>query len=78
MCCDDAFLETAASIGDRIASDAIWHDGRCSWVGATDEPTVAHRVEMRALGPDLYGGTAGHWKLPWKTDSVNRPRHPWE
>jgi class II lanthipeptide synthase len=59
MCCDRSFLEAAASIARRIASEAIWYDGRCSWVGAVDEPTVPQRDELRALGPDVYGGTAG-------------------
>jgi lantibiotic modifying enzyme len=56
---EEPFLAAAASIGRRLVSDSIWHDGRCSWVGATDEPTVPQRAELRALGPDLYGGTAG-------------------
>ena len=59
MCSDDSFLDAALSIGHRIASDAVWHDGRCSWIGAVPEPTVPDRPEYRALGPSLYGGTAG-------------------
>jgi lantibiotic modifying enzyme len=59
MCSEEPFLAVAASIGRRLVSDAVWHEGRCSWVGATDEPTVPQRAEFRALGPDLYGGTAG-------------------
>ena len=55
----DGFLEAAASIGDGIVSGAVWEDGRCSWLGAVAEPALPHRAELRALGPDLYGGTAG-------------------
>jgi lantibiotic modifying enzyme len=59
MSSDGAFLDAAASIGHRIASDAVWRDGRCSWIGAVAEPAVPRRAEFRALGPNLYGGTAG-------------------
>jgi lantibiotic biosynthesis protein len=59
MSSDDAFLGVAAAIGQRIVSEAVWHGGRCSWVGAVAEPALAHRAELRALGPDLYEGTAG-------------------
>ena len=59
MSSDTEFVDTAASIGRGIASDAVWLDGRCSWVGAVAEPALPHRAELRALGPELYGGTAG-------------------
>ena len=59
MSSDGAFLETAAAIGRRIVADAVWQDGLCSWVGAVANPPIAQRMEYRALGPDLYGGTAG-------------------
>ncbi len=59
MSSDGAFLEAAASIGRRIVADAVWEDGRCNWVGAVAEPAMPQRAELRALGPDLYGGTAG-------------------
>lgn len=57
MSSDGAFLEAAASIGRRIVAEAVWHDGRCSWVGAVMD--AAQRVEYRALGPNVHGGTAG-------------------
>jgi lantibiotic modifying enzyme len=59
MSSDDAFLAAALSICGRIVSDAVWQDGRCSWVGAVEDPAVPRRVEYRALGPSLYGGTGG-------------------
>jgi lantibiotic modifying enzyme len=59
MSSDDGFLDAAASIGHQIASDAVWHHGRCNWLGAVAEPAVPGRPEYRALGPSLYGGTAG-------------------
>jgi lantibiotic modifying enzyme len=59
MCSDGAFLEAAASIARRIVTDAVWHGGRCSWVGAVVDARQRWRLEYRALGPQLYDGTAG-------------------
>lgn len=59
MSSDDAFLDAAASIGRRIVADAIWHGGRCSWMGAVVHADEPWRVEYRALEPNLYDGTAG-------------------
>lgn len=53
-------LEAAASIGARLCRDAVWHGGRCNWLGDAMEPVDgAWRVVHRSFGPDLYGGTAG-------------------
>jgi lantibiotic modifying enzyme len=57
MSSDAAFLEAAAAIARRIVADAVWDDGRCSWVGAVMD--AAQRSEYRALGPNVHGGTAG-------------------
>jgi len=56
-------LDAAAQIGDALCRTAYRHDGRCNWVGRSQNevpqagaplvPTVA------ALGPTLYDGTAG-------------------
>lgn len=56
----DHFLQTAHAIGVRLCRDAVWAGERCGWLGDSMEYighawTVAHR----ALGADLYGGTAG-------------------
>jgi lantibiotic modifying enzyme len=53
------FLDAAASLGDRVVSEAIWHDGRCNWVGVSMEPKEAWHAEYHALEPNLYDGTAG-------------------
>jgi lantibiotic biosynthesis protein len=59
----EAALETAARLGATIASDAIWYDGRCNWVGGdVEERPPGSGVVLTsfvALGGDLYGGTAG-------------------
>ena len=57
----DTFLSVASSIANSIVGDAIWHEQRCSWIGAMPEEGPAGTVAMtyQALGPDLYGGTAG-------------------
>ena len=59
MSSDGAFLDAAAAIGRGIAADAIWYDGRCSWVGAFEDPAKPWQAEVRALEADLYDGTAG-------------------
>ncbi len=54
------YLETAAAIGRQIADAAIWHGGRCTWVGAMpEEGPAGPRMTYAWFGPDLYGGTAG-------------------
>jgi lantibiotic modifying enzyme len=59
MSSDRAFLAAAAAIGQRIVGDAVWHDGRCTWMGATTDRTLRWRLKYRALGPRVYEGTAG-------------------
>jgi lantibiotic modifying enzyme len=59
MSSESDFLEASASIGRGIVADAVWHDGQCSWVGAVMDTTQPWRPEYRALGPNLYAGTAG-------------------
>jgi class II lanthipeptide synthase len=57
---DEAFLDTAASLGRRLARDALWAGDRCNWLGDSMEfVDNAWSVVHRALGPDLYGGTSG-------------------
>jgi class II lanthipeptide synthase len=55
----EAFLDAAEAIGRDIVADAIWHDGRCSWVGVAADPKDAWQPEYRALDGNLYDGTAG-------------------
>lgn len=59
MSSDDPFLAAAGRIGRRIADDAIWHDGRCNWIGAVENATEPSRAKYRALDASLYDGTAG-------------------
>ena len=59
MSSDGAFLDAASAIGRRIVEDAVWHDGRCTWVGATADAKQPWRLKYRALGPRPYEGTAG-------------------
>jgi lantibiotic modifying enzyme len=53
------FLDAAAAIGRRIAGDAIWDEGRCSWVGICMDPKETWQAEYRALDASIYDGTAG-------------------
>jgi lantibiotic modifying enzyme len=59
--CPAAYLETAVLLGRRIASQAIWHENRCTWVGASVEETRGGDLALTfaTLGPDLYEGTSG-------------------
>jgi lantibiotic biosynthesis protein len=59
MSSEDLFLDAAVAIGRNIAADAAWYDGRCSWVGAATWRPASMTAEYHALGPSLYGGTAG-------------------
>ena len=54
-------LDTAAGIGAEIVAGAVWKDSRCNWVGAMPEEIGDGRITLayRALGADLYGGSAG-------------------
>src|SRR4051794_9676620 len=55
-------LQVASLIGQRLARQAVWHQGRCNWVGASpNDQGRDGRVSVvyRALGPDLYDGTSG-------------------
>lgn len=57
---ESPFLEAAARIGGRLCRDAIWHGGRCNWVGDGLEPVGSAWLPVqRALGPALYDGAAG-------------------
>ena len=54
------FTETAQEIGRRLASEAIWHEGRCCWIAPFPDMIGARTVvHFRSLPPDLYSGTAG-------------------
>jgi lantibiotic modifying enzyme len=59
MSSDHQLLDVAAAIGRRIVDDAVWYDGRCSWVGARRDTDSPWRAEYRALEANLYDGTAG-------------------
>jgi Lanthionine synthetase C-like protein/HopA1 effector protein family len=53
-------VEIAARIGRRLAREAVWHEGRCNWIGeriavVNGTPSVG----TGSLSADLYGGTAG-------------------
>ena len=54
------FIDAAAGLGARLCRDAVWDGQRCNWLGDSSEVvgsawTVAHR----AMGAELYDGTAG-------------------
>jgi lantibiotic modifying enzyme len=54
-------LGAAERIAREITGTAVWKDERCNWVGAMPEegPSGRTTLSFRALGADLYGGSAG-------------------
>jgi lantibiotic modifying enzyme len=56
-------VTAAATIGTSLCTSAYWHDGRCNWVGRSSreapDPSLPLTPTVTALGPELYGGTAG-------------------
>jgi lantibiotic modifying enzyme len=57
-------LTAAAEIGARLARQALWHGGACTWVGEDPESVASSRgwgakTTYSALGPDLYAGSSG-------------------
>jgi lantibiotic biosynthesis protein len=54
------FVNAAERIGRRLCRDAIWHEGRCGWLGWSMEPHAGQWASVyRAVVGDLYGGTSG-------------------
>ena len=45
-------LRAAGEIGRRLVQGAVWHEGRCNWMGK-------QATKYSALGPELYAGTSG-------------------
>ena len=57
----DAFA-VADHIGDHLVRTAYHHDGRCTWMGMTqdgEDDSDDLEFTFATLGPDLYGGTSG-------------------
>lgn len=59
-----AFLPVALEIGRILVLSAVWHEGRCNWMGMDLYELHSHsegdaKLAYKALGPDLYLGAAG-------------------
>lgn len=55
------YLEVAHGLGRQLVATALWHQGRCNWVGPRiggDVHTLGQPV-LAGIGPDLYGGSSG-------------------
>ncbi len=56
----ERFLNAAVAIGRRLCRDAVWHEGRCNWLGWAMEPHGGQWVSAyRAMGAPVYDGAAG-------------------
>jgi lantibiotic modifying enzyme len=51
-------VTAAASLARRLAREAVWHDGECTWIGRCPASSKGP-VGFQPLGPDLFAGTAG-------------------
>lgn len=54
------FLATAIDIAHRLVNDAVWYDGRCTWMG--DDAALIEgewKVVYQTVDPYLYSGNAG-------------------
>ncbi len=50
----------AEELADTIARRALWHDGRCTWMGAANEiARIQADRRVTALDGSLYDGTSG-------------------
>ena len=52
--------EAASAIGRILAREALWHRGRCNWVGPVADATDPWRIQFRALG--IVGQPAIDWQ----------------
>jgi len=58
----DRLMKVACEIGDHLVDTAIWSDDatHCTWLAGRDVGDRNGNVEKSAaIGPELYGGTAG-------------------
>ncbi len=59
----EAYLRIAAEIGERLVQAAIWHYGRCNWMGLGEgvpQSTSSRAAERySALSSEVYSGTSG-------------------
>jgi lantibiotic biosynthesis protein len=55
------WLDASHRIAREITETAVWDGDRCNWTGMTPEDAPGRGIAMscRALGADLYGGSAG-------------------
>ena len=55
-----SFLQAADRIGHRLCRDALWSEGRCTWLGwAMEAHNGAWRTAYQPASGVLYEGSAG-------------------
>lgn len=57
----DELVAIASRLGEDLVRDAIWHGGRCNWIGPAPLGEQKGNIlwTHRPLGPDLYDGVSG-------------------
>src|SRR5262249_9511966 len=70
------YLEAAALLGRRIADQAIWHENRCTWGGASLENGrgTERALTYATLGPDRYERHERRCALPRRAGRRHRRR----
>jgi lantibiotic modifying enzyme len=54
------YLDAAEELGSRLASEAVWHQDRCTWLGDDLELLDGFwQVVHRSVDGSLYGGSSG-------------------
>ncbi|GAA5118989.1 hypothetical protein GCM10023320_24010 [Pseudonocardia adelaidensis] len=56
----DGALQAAHDIGISLNNGAVWHHGRCNWIGALGTASsTSIGTRFGSMGCDVYGGTSG-------------------
>lgn len=55
------FVDVAATIGNTLAHEAVWHRGRCTWIDSRpgDETFGIAALPYGPMRGDIYAGTSG-------------------
>ena len=74
---DRELVAAAVRLADRICDDAVWHEDRCTWLGAASRQVGGTwRPVVTSAGGDLYEGTAGvGWLLAQVGARTGERRH---
>jgi lantibiotic biosynthesis protein len=55
----ERFRSAGLALAEGLAAQAVWHEGRCTFHGATAPQSLRHPPRWRSVGGDVYEGSAG-------------------